>query len=194
MRSGNSNFALVPRAPSALEKAEPGTKTVLSGIVADTLALANKKQRSKRRIVILDDDSDILEFYKACISAWFEETTVLTFQDDADALRELTRSDPELLIMDMRRPTGNGEDVLALLVQRRVKYPVLVISGSMGGQEGVDVVCDYIRRGMNVDARMKPIEPENLRLMLCRLLKVDPEQTGSAAGSASGSRIGNDAK
>jgi TPR repeat protein len=34
------NFALVPRPPGAFEKAEPGAKRILSGMVADTLALA----------------------------------------------------------------------------------------------------------------------------------------------------------
>jgi TPR repeat protein len=37
--SKKSDFALVPRPPSALEKAEPGAKRILSGMVADTLAL-----------------------------------------------------------------------------------------------------------------------------------------------------------
>lgn len=37
------NFALVPRPPSAVEKAEPGAKLILSGMVADTLAIAWQK-------------------------------------------------------------------------------------------------------------------------------------------------------
>jgi hypothetical protein len=39
-----NNVALVRRPPSALEKAEPGAKRILSGMVADALALADKKQ------------------------------------------------------------------------------------------------------------------------------------------------------
>lgn len=35
-----NDFALVPRPPDALEKVEPGAKHILSGMVADTLALA----------------------------------------------------------------------------------------------------------------------------------------------------------
>jgi CheY-like chemotaxis protein len=45
--SEKSNFALVPRPPGALEKAEPGAKQILSGMVADTLALAKKEQATK---------------------------------------------------------------------------------------------------------------------------------------------------
>ena len=37
--SENNDFALVPKPPSALEKAEPGARRILSGMVADTLAL-----------------------------------------------------------------------------------------------------------------------------------------------------------
>ena len=35
-----NDFALVPRLPGSLEKAEPGAKRILSGMVADMLALA----------------------------------------------------------------------------------------------------------------------------------------------------------
>jgi hypothetical protein len=38
--------ALVPRPPSGVEKAAPGVKRILSGIVADTLALASREQRA----------------------------------------------------------------------------------------------------------------------------------------------------
>jgi len=40
-------FALVPRQPRALEKAERGTKRILFGMVADTLALARKELPTK---------------------------------------------------------------------------------------------------------------------------------------------------
>jgi tetratricopeptide (TPR) repeat protein len=38
------NFALVPRPPGAIEKAEPGAKRILSGMVTDTLDLATSKE------------------------------------------------------------------------------------------------------------------------------------------------------
>jgi hypothetical protein len=38
--------ALVPRPPSAVEKAVPGVKRILSGMVADVLAQATIEQRS----------------------------------------------------------------------------------------------------------------------------------------------------
>ena len=39
----SDNFALVPRPLGTLEKAEPGAKRILSGMVADTLAVARRE-------------------------------------------------------------------------------------------------------------------------------------------------------
>jgi CheY-like chemotaxis protein len=48
-----SNFALVPRPPSEIEKAEPGAKRILSVMVADTLALVKKEPPNKRVLFVL---------------------------------------------------------------------------------------------------------------------------------------------
>lgn len=40
---GNDKFALVPKSPSAVEQIEPGATRVLSSMVADTLALAQRE-------------------------------------------------------------------------------------------------------------------------------------------------------
>ena len=40
---GKNNFELVPHPPSAVEQTQPGAKRVLSGMVADALALAKKE-------------------------------------------------------------------------------------------------------------------------------------------------------
>jgi len=51
--SEKSDFALVPRSPGALEKAQPGRKRILSGMVADTLALARKESFTKPPFAVL---------------------------------------------------------------------------------------------------------------------------------------------
>ena len=51
MKEAN-NFALVPKQPSSLEKAEPGSKRILCGMVADTLALAKKEQAADSMISV----------------------------------------------------------------------------------------------------------------------------------------------
>jgi len=48
-----NDFALVRRPPSALEKAEPGAKRILSGMVTETLALAKKDPSAKSLFNVL---------------------------------------------------------------------------------------------------------------------------------------------
>lgn len=78
MIEGN-NFALVPRSPVALEKAEPGRKRVLSSMVADTLVLAKKPK--PLTIVIIDDEPLFLDLYGTFLPEIFKDVTVLLFAD-----------------------------------------------------------------------------------------------------------------
>lgn len=48
--SANNDFALVPKPPSAVEKAEPSAKRILSGMVADTLALASATVKAEAEL------------------------------------------------------------------------------------------------------------------------------------------------
>lgn len=76
----NDKFALEPKQPSAIEKAEPGTKRILSGMVADTLRLVKKEQARKTqppRIVIVDDEEVTRFFYKHLLKNWHEEITLV---------------------------------------------------------------------------------------------------------------------
>jgi hypothetical protein len=60
------NFALVPRPPGALEKAEPGAKRVLAGMVQDALALARTKVQAQ--------NIPALPFYTAAeLESWFQK-------------------------------------------------------------------------------------------------------------------------
>ena len=130
-----NDFALVPRPPGVIEKAEPGAKCVLSGMVADTLALVKKEQARKTRpprIVIVDDEEVTRYFYKHLLKNWHKETTLQEFSNSDDAWKELSQTDPDLLIT--RMPT-TGRFLLPLLAERKVKYPILVASGFFDEKE-----------------------------------------------------------
>jgi hypothetical protein len=58
-------FALMPRPPGALEKAVPGAKRIISGIVADTLALVKRESPNERVLSVLSAGS--LEHWCECV-------------------------------------------------------------------------------------------------------------------------------
>jgi hypothetical protein len=76
------NFALVPKPPGLLEKADRGAKRILSDMVADTLALVRKRQgagpgcvaRSRsmeqRRIVLVNDNPPVLQSIGVLLLHW----------------------------------------------------------------------------------------------------------------------------
>jgi CheY-like chemotaxis protein len=169
--SKNNDFALVPRAPGSLEKAEPGAKHILSSMVADTFALAKKGlPRSQRplRIVFVDDDDVILEMVGSLIRDWLKNLTLLSYQDGETAWQELLRTDPDLLITDVVRSGMTGCEMLPLLAQRKVKYPILVHSGYATETQ----VRQWAGPDLNVTFLRKPYSADEFRRQL--LIHIGP--------------------
>jgi DNA-binding NtrC family response regulator len=146
-----NNFALVPISPSAIEKVEPGAKRILSGMVADTLALARKKPR---RVVIVDDEEGPRECLRIIISEWCRDATVLLFDDAEEAWEELMRGDPDLLITDDMMPKMNGLELLRRLADKKAPYPIFAAFGYYEEQR----VREFANRGLNVTFFSKPFD------------------------------------
>jgi PleD family two-component response regulator len=104
--NGENKFALVRKPSSAVEKAAPRAKRIVSGMVGDALALVKKK--SSLRIVVIDDDSGVLELLSIFIEQTFKNATVLAFNSPSKAVKELLHTDPDLLVTDDKMPSLNG--------------------------------------------------------------------------------------
>lgn len=178
---GKNNFALVPKTPAALEKAEPGTKRVLSGMVTDALALVKKQRRSKPRIVIVNDWPEPIQLLESLIRDWFEGATILTFQKGDEAWQELQREDPNILITDMMRQEDDSMDgwtMIPLLAEKNVKYPIVVVSGlpenaaKNYAEKGKPISATFrellqqARQTLNIAALAIPFENKELRKVL----------------------------
>ncbi len=163
----SSNSALVPRAPSSLEKAEPGAKRILSGMVADTLALAKKeppRESGPLRIVVVDDEPYCLEAFELIIRYWFKDVTLLLFSNSSEAWQELAREGPDLLILDMPL---SGLEILPLLAEHKVKYPIVATSAFYSEKE----MRQHADPKLNVSFLWKPFDAETLVKALERGLK-----------------------
>ena len=129
----HKNNSLVVRPFGAVEKAAPGAKRILSGIVADAHTLAKNKDRKKLRVVVLDDEEGPR---RACVmileSCWQQGVEILEFEGSLDAWKELSRTDPDLFITDNAHTGMTCLEMLSGLAERKVKYPVLVISARLG--------------------------------------------------------------
>lgn len=168
--SKKSDFALVPRPLSALEKAEPGARRILCGMVADTLALARSPLVPKDqplRIVVVDDDEELCGMIECLIRSWLKGVTVLSIHDGMEAWQELVREDPAFLMMDINRPGLDGITTLRRLAERKAKYPILVASGNLSAKrEGQAREC--AGPNLNVTYMSKPWSFQQLRAELSK--------------------------
>ena len=89
-----------------------------------------KKSSKNLRIMLVDDSRDVMELIAKLLYCHFPSARILKFQDGEQAWQELVWQEPDLLISDLTRAGVDGPELLRRLAQRRVKFPVLIISGS----------------------------------------------------------------
>jgi CheY-like chemotaxis protein len=86
------------------------------------------------RILVADDDLDQLVAHKKLLEAFGHEVVVAA--SPAETLRELERSEPRLVVMDLRFPNAAGQPdsregmaLIRAIRQAGYRLPVVVLSG-----------------------------------------------------------------
>ena len=113
--------------------------------------------------LIVDDDVDSASSLKALIMA--EQCTVAVVQNLRDARRQIALQQPELVLLDLRLPDGNGMDLFAepeLLADSEV---VLIT-----GHASLETSIQALRLGA-ADYLVKPINLRQLQGVLSRVTK-----------------------
>jgi CheY-like chemotaxis protein len=80
------------------------------------------------RVLVVDDEPDIVYMVKVILrSAGFEVTAA---SGVGDAISELSREDPDIVLLDLRLGDGEGWQVLAHLKEdgRTARIPVIILS------------------------------------------------------------------
>lgn len=139
------------------------------------------------RVVHVDDEDWLLEMVKLAIRPKFTNVSIDTFQNGDEAWKELLRTDPDLLITDLSNANvpgrtqnfgKSGFELLALLAERKVKYPILVLSGSLAIAGYQSKVRQVIGSDLNVSFLKKPITTEQLYAELSKaVLKTDASES-----------------
>ena len=112
------------------------------------------KKTGKKRILLVDDDREIVESMKVALEATGYE--ILIARDGNQGLAMAERDDPDLVILDMMMPKRSGFLVLEKIRRTRpVPLRVIMITANEGTRHkayaemlGVD---DYIRKPFAMD-------------------------------------------
>jgi DNA-binding response OmpR family regulator len=116
---------------------------------------------SKKRILLVDDDYEIIESMRMLLEA--KGYNVQIARDGNQGLALAEREDPDLLILDMMMPKRSGFLVLEKLRRSRtVPMKIIMITANEGSRHkayaemlGVD---DYIRKPFAMDRLLESVE------------------------------------
>lgn len=131
------------------------------------------KTSTKTRVMIIDDEKNIREGLKFCISREPDFEVAGTFPDGAEALAWLNDHEVDIILSDIRMPAMDGLTFCHLIAE---KWPHILIIFLTGYAE-FSYAQDALRMGV-FDFLLKPCKPpaivESLQRARTRILKEHP--------------------
>src|ERR1041385_3244253 len=127
------------------------------------------KENTKRslRIVAVNDEPVVLEVLKRLFQETFENVVMKLFDDSGEAWRDLSQTDPDLLITDDAMPGLRGEEIVRRLLERKAAFPIVVMSPWSPTETWVR---DCANRGLNVTFLAMPFDAAQFRAIVAQLL------------------------
>ncbi len=126
----------------------------------DTESTNEAGSKQAKRILLVDDDTEIVESMRIALEA--NGYQILVARDGNQGLVMAEREDPDLVILDMMMPKRSGFLVLEKLRRtRRIPIRVIMITANEGSRHkayaemlGVD---DYIRKPFAMDRLLESV-------------------------------------
>ncbi len=116
-------------------------------------------------ILVVDDDNAIRELVREFLSELADPPTVTEAGTVEEAMTRFEADSPDLMLLDMRLPDGDGLDVLARIRATGSTVPIVVITADSSSSRTIRAV-----QGGAWDYLVKPLEPETVRLVVERAL------------------------
>ncbi len=117
--------------------------------------MANRQHADVKRIMVVDDHFEMLEFLRSMLELADHDYEVLAVPSAEESMLELRRSHFDLLITDVRLPGMSGFDLVRRMRKLGRDIPVIMItaySSPQGKKEAADLgVYRYFRKPLDTD-------------------------------------------
>ena len=124
----------------------------------------------KLRVLIVDDDPSVLQPFVAAVEAAEDMQVVGQAATLAAGLHLLRNTRPDVLLVDLGLPDGDGIDVLREMAEAKFAGAVIVISGMDGKRRSA--ARSFARSvGIELQSLPKPLDLAALRISLANLGK-----------------------
>jgi DNA-binding response OmpR family regulator len=126
------------------------------------------------RVLVVDDEPGVTRFVRRALENAGHEVDVAS--DGTEALAAALRARPDLVLLDLRLPTLQGEAVLAALLAQRPDQKVIVLSAT----DDVESKVHALEAGA-VDYVAKPFALPELLARINARLREHPHDAGEAS-------------
>jgi two-component system response regulator PilR (NtrC family) len=133
----------------------------------------SRKSRGQPKVLIIDDEPDLLELLELTLSRMGLDTT--RAETVSEAIGLLDKESFDLCLTDMRLPDGEGLRVVEHINQNALDVPVAVITAYGSAENAVAAL-----KAGAFDYLAKPVALEQLRALVKQALKV-PEKAQAAS-------------
>jgi DNA-binding response OmpR family regulator len=130
------------------------------------------QERSKKKILVVDDEADIRSFLSAALKeAGFE---VMVAEDGDSALDKISKQIPDLISLDLVMPRKSGAKLYHELSKHKEwsKIPVIIVTGHARDELGKSDLKELTMSGPGIYLE-KPVKPDNYIAAIKGLLKMD---------------------
>jgi len=93
-----------------------------------------KKDRSDYRILVVDDEAELREFFKQALKEYIVETA----SDGYKALEIIEKNKPDLVLLDLRMPGINGVETLRRIKQIDNNIAVIILSAFTTVEDNIE--------------------------------------------------------
>ena len=130
-------------------------------------------------MVLIDDEEWLVEMMELAIRKEFKNIDLKAFQDSKKAWLELAQRDPDILITGANMGELSGEEIVRRLIEQKVAYPILVMSGWAPAEKWVK---SFVITKPNISFLQKPFTTEQLHAEISKLLGRDDKPTLNIIG------------
>ena len=130
------------------------------------------QEKSKKKILVVDDEEDIRNFLSAAlIEAGFDVTVA---EDGNVALDCLKKQIPDLISLDLVMPHKSGAKLHHELLKHKEwsKIPIIIVTGHARDELGKSDLKDLTMSGPGIYLE-KPVKPNNYIAAVKSILKMD---------------------
>lgn len=114
-----------------------------------------------KMILVVEDETDLRDFVAAVLMA--EGYRVVGASNGLEALEEVTRNKPDLILLDMRLPVMDGwEFAKQLNAKRNSRIPIIVMTALQAKQIAREInATAYLQKPFDIDDLLSVVKAAN---------------------------------